>query len=128
MSTEQLSVPVTPTHDGEALLSLDLLCCDSRTIIEVSGELDMNTAHLLTELVEHAAQHRPTQIILDMANVTFFCAEGINALLRARATITAIGGQLLLRDPSPKTSRVLTITGTKNLFPLDTTSTAPVPT
>jgi anti-sigma B factor antagonist len=128
MSTVQLSVPMTPTHDGEPLLSLDLLCRGSRTFIEVGGELDMNTAHLLSELVEHAAQHRPTQVILHMANVTFFCAEGINALLRARATITAVGGQLLLRDPSPRTSRVLTITGAKDLFPLDTTSTAPVPT
>jgi hypothetical protein len=55
-----------------------------------------------------------------MANVNFFCADDLRALLDARATITA-AGQLLMRAPSAQTWRVLTITRTEHLFPLDAT-------
>ena len=94
------------------------------TVIEISGEIDLATAHLITELVEHVTRHRPAQVILDMANVRFFCADGLRALLHARATITATDGQLLLRAPSAQTWRVLTITRTEHLFPLDSTTAA----
>jgi anti-anti-sigma factor len=59
-----------------------------------------------------------------MANVSFFCADGLRALLHARATVTAADGQLLLRAPSAKTRRVLTITKTEHLFPHDATNAA----
>ena len=125
MSTGQASVSVSRTGITGImgpLLSLDLRCCGTRTIIEVSGELDMHTAHLLTELVEQTAQHRPTEVVLDMANVSFFCADGLRALLHARHTVATAGGQLLLRDPSPRTCRILTITRMVDLFPHETTT------
>jgi anti-sigma B factor antagonist len=103
----------------EPLLSVQVVSCGPPTVIEISGEIDLYTAHLVTELVEHVARHRHAQVILDMVNVSFFCADGLRALIHARATLTAANGQLLLRAPSPQTRHVLTITGTEHLFPLD---------
>jgi anti-anti-sigma factor len=121
MSVQQ--APVTPADmtGSEPILSVRLVSCGPPTVIEISGEIDLTTAHLITELVEHVVRHRPAQVILDMANVSFFCADGLRALLDARAAVAAADGQLLLRAPSAQTWRVLTITRTEQLFPLDAT-------
>jgi anti-sigma B factor antagonist len=123
MSTQQLSDQLIFARDDEPLLSLHLVSRGSLVSIEVCGEVDVCTAHLLTELIEHAARDRPSRVVLDMADVSFFCAEGLRALLRARNTVTADGGQLILRAPSPKIWRILTITRTDHLFSLDTSTT-----
>jgi anti-anti-sigma factor len=121
MSVQQAPLAPADMTGPEPILSVRLVSCGPPTVIEISGEIDLSTAHLVTELVEHVARHRPAQVILDMANVRFFCADGLRALLDARATVTAADGQLLLRAPSAKTWRVLTITRTEHLFPLDAT-------
>jgi anti-anti-sigma factor len=74
---------------------------------------------MITGLVPHVARDHPAQVVLDMADVHFFYADGLRALIRAQSTITATGGQLPLRAPSPTTSRILALTGTERLFPLD---------
>jgi anti-anti-sigma factor len=119
VSIQQVSAPLTSAPNDGSVLSLDLARCGPVTLVTISGEMDLSTAHLLTELVEHLARDHPAQVVLDMAQVSFFCAEGLRALLRARDTVTAAAGQLMLRAPSPRTWRVLTITRTEHLFPID---------
>jgi anti-sigma B factor antagonist len=115
-----MSVPsATPaeTTGREPILSVRLVNCGPPAVIEVSGEIDLNSAHLVTEAVERVAQIRPAQVVLDMADVRFFCADGLRVLLHARSTVSATGGQLLLRAPSAQTCHVLSLTGTGHLFP-----------
>jgi anti-anti-sigma factor len=95
MSVQQAPLAPADMTGPEPILSVRLVSCGPPTVIEISGEIDLSTAHLVTELVEHVARHRPAQVILDMANVRFFCADGLRALLDARATVTAADGQLL---------------------------------
>jgi anti-anti-sigma factor len=117
-STGQLVVP--RTIPGPVLALEVVVGCGEVTVITACGEIDVSTAHLLTELVQHVAGRRPARVILDLAEVGFFCAEGVTALILAREAVTAAGGQLLLRNPSTVTIRVLTITETDHLFPLAT--------
>ncbi len=124
MSTQQLTVP-PPALDDAPLLSVELVGCGPVTVIVVAGDLDMTTAHLLTELIEQVVVEHPSRVVLDMAGVSFFCADGLRALLHARTTITAAGGRLVLRAPSATTRRVLTITGTDHLFPLERSEASP---
>jgi anti-anti-sigma factor len=120
MSIQQMSVPVTVRSDDEPLLSLDLSSDGTVSVIRVSGELDMSTAHLLTDLVETVAASRPARVVVDMAEVTFLCATGLGALIAARDMVLAAGGQLVLRAPSPQTRLILTLTQTYCLFRPDT--------
>ena len=120
MSIQQMSVPVTVRSDEEPFLSLDLSSDGTVSVIRVSGELDMSTAHLLTDLVKIVAASRPARVVVDMAEVTFLCADGLRALITARDMILAAGGQLVLAAPSPQTQRILTITQTYCLFRPDT--------
>jgi len=68
MSVQQTSgVRLTVTQDAEPLLSLRLLGCGPKTVVEISGEVDISTTHLLTELVKHVAQSRPAEVIGSIA-------------------------------------------------------------
>jgi anti-sigma B factor antagonist len=116
MSTKQPRVPVTVDLDGTPIMSLALANHSPVTAITVCGELDRDTAPHLTELVEHIAAGRPERIVIDLANVSFFGAAGLTALLQANDIITSAGGRLLLRSPSPHTQLILAITATDRLF------------
>jgi anti-anti-sigma factor len=120
MSTEQAHAPVTVTCDGTPIMSLGLANHSDVAAITIRGELDLSTAPRLIDLVERVAAEHPRRVIIDMANVTFFCAAGITALLRAHEMITGAGGRLVLRAPSPQTQRILIISGADRLFPPDT--------
>jgi len=114
LSIQQLVAPLDPSD--EPLLTVALSRNGPDIVITISGELDMGTVHSVTELVGHVASNRPDVVVLDLANVSFFCADGLRSLIQARTMITAAGGRLVLRDPSAPTRRVLAITGTDRLF------------
>ncbi len=117
MSIPQVSAPVIVHADEEPLLSLELANHGTVTVIRISGELDMSSAPLFTDLVEAVVGGRPTRVVVDMANVTFLCASGLRALIQARDMIIAGGGRVVLRAPSRPTRRILAITRTECLFP-----------
>jgi anti-sigma B factor antagonist len=116
MSTQQPGVPVTVNVGGTPIMSLGLANHSPVTAITVCGDLDGDTAPHLMELVERVAAGRPAQVIIDLANVSFFGAAGVTALLRANDIITGAGGRLVLRSPSPQTQRIFAITAIDHLF------------
>ena len=120
MSTKPPDNFIPQGSDGKPIMSLCLTCQGDVKVIVISGELDLATVHPLTELVARVAEKRPTRVVIDMADVTFFSAAGLTALLQARETITGIGGQLTVRAPSRITRTVLTITDTDRLLLTET--------
>jgi anti-sigma B factor antagonist len=120
MSTDQPNVLMPVRSDGTPILSLCLTNHGDIKVITVGGELDLDTAHLLTELVDRVADQRPARVVIDMADVTLLCAAGLSALLRARETIAAVGGRLVLLAPSAPTQKTLAITDTERVFEYDT--------
>ncbi|GAB3348222.1 STAS domain-containing protein [Micromonospora halotolerans] len=94
----------------EAAMWLTCTAPGAVTRISVAGEIDMSNAHLLVEFVASLALPPPVTVEVDLSEVTFFCAHGISALLRARRLLADLGGRLTLRDPSPIVRRVLDIT------------------
>lgn len=119
MSTQYLSVTMVDVYDTEPPLLSVTLTCGPVTVIELCGDVDMSTTHLITELVIHVAKSSPSQVILDMAEVSFFCAAGLTALLHARKTINDAGGRLVLRNPSATTRLILATTRTADIFQID---------
>jgi anti-sigma B factor antagonist len=120
MSTDQPNVLMPVRSDGTPILSLCLTNHGDIKVITVGGELDLDTAHLLTELVDRVADQRPARVVIDMADVTLLCAAGLSALLRARETIAAVGSRLVLLAPSAPTQKTLAITDTERVFEYDT--------
>ncbi|MFG1674058.1 STAS domain-containing protein [Micromonospora sp. NPDC049282] len=85
------------------------------TRVSVAGEIDLSNAHLLMELLENVAAPTPL-VAVDLSEVTFFGANGTDALVRARRLVAERGGRLTLCDPSPVVRRVLDVTGTLTGF------------
>jgi anti-anti-sigma factor len=120
MSVDQIRVPLVFHHDdNKPTLSLRVTDRGGATVVEVIGELDLASAHLLTDCVDRIAGDRPDRVVLDLTGVSFFCADGLRALLHARDTVTGTGGQLLLRAPSANARRVLDLTAADELFIFD---------
>jgi anti-anti-sigma factor len=121
MSTRPSSFTLGTQFRPEHLLTLRLPESGPVTVIEVVGDLDIATAHLLTEFVEAALHPQPPMIVvLDLAGLRFFCAAGVGALLQVRDAAAAHAAQLILRDPSPITSRILTVTDMLDVFQIKT--------
>jgi anti-anti-sigma factor len=102
-----------------SLLSVQVTARGPITVVTVGGELDMSNAHLFTDLIEHVLEQEPLRLVLDLAGLTFFCAEGVRALQRVQAAITAAAGDLILLNPSPITMKVLALTRTIGLFRIE---------
>ncbi|MFF3677862.1 STAS domain-containing protein [Streptomyces sp. NPDC002120] len=90
-----------------------------RTILTVSGELDMDTAPNLTEAADGIDLHGQT-LALDLSAVTFVDSCGLNALLALRHRVGLTGGTLELCGLCDQALHLLDLTGTRPLFTLRT--------
>ncbi|MCG5436267.1 STAS domain-containing protein [Micromonospora foliorum] len=79
-------------------------------LIVVSGEVDMSTAHLISELAEHVITRRPARLALDLSGVTFFSAHGISALLRTQRAAESAEVTLALQAAAPCVTYLLAVT------------------
>lgn len=103
--------------DGRPLLSLTVRDGTGHTVILACGEVDIATASLLLECGIQALRAEPERLVLDLAQVTFFSAAGVRALL---ALSRAAGdGTLRLRAPSASVCFVLELASLARAFPVE---------
>jgi len=113
--------PECRSVSGHEALSMDdtvfdvrIVHLDGQMLVSVSGELDIATVdRLWAALDQTISPEHP--LILDMRGVTFFGAEGVRLLRRALERLDGDPARLIVRSPSPITSRVLGITATDQL-------------
>ena len=84
-------------------------------IIRVSGDLDAHTAPRLDDVVRDLIEGGVERIVVDMADVEFVDSSGLRSLIRARAD-GADGREVVVRDPSAATLRLLDVTGMTEHF------------
>ncbi|XVQ86967.1 STAS domain-containing protein [Microbispora siamensis] len=89
----------------------------ARTILTLHGELDILSTIRLTDAVDAALYGGRQQILVDVANLTFCDSSGLWALIRAKRTVTAMGGTLELSNVHGILQRLLEITGVAQVFP-----------
>jgi len=74
-------------------------------------ELDLASAPHLRQVLDHLCQDRPLEVVLDLAELEFLGASGLEVLLRADDRLRAAGGRLILNRPGRLVRRVVAITG-----------------
>lgn len=87
--------------------------------VEISprGEIDVDTAHEVREAVTAVLnEERPTQIQLNMREVTFIDSVGISALVAGFQAAEVSGVKLAVTEPSRFVHRQLWVTGLLGLF------------
>ncbi|WP_329611643.1 STAS domain-containing protein [Kitasatospora herbaricolor] len=88
-------------------------------IVQAVGELDLDGAPVLHAALRRALTTGPpgSDLVIDLAGVTFCDSSGLNALLRARIETGRQGLTLHLARPAHAVARLLEITGADKVFP-----------
>jgi len=89
---------------------------DARSVVSLSGELDMATADLLWAELEPVLQPGRT-VVLDCAQLEFMDSTGMRVLLRASRRADEIGGAFQMTAVPPPVERVLDLAGVTSEIP-----------
>ncbi len=95
---------------------------DGRTVLAITGELDLASVPVLEEAVTAqlaaATGDAPLDLVLDLSGLAFLDSSGLGALLRVRAQILEAGGRLSVSAVAPGPARVIAIAGLASTFGL----------
>jgi len=84
--------------------------------IVVNAELVATTVPRLRDRLEDALRMRPERLVVDLAGCPFADATALALLLDVHRKARRQGGLLVLRAPSPRVLRAITLTGLQNVF------------
>jgi anti-sigma B factor antagonist len=92
-------------------LTVDVREDGGRTIVSVTGEVDMATAPRLRAYVEGVVALQRGDVVLDVSGVSFMDSTGIGVVMHAARQLAGGGHALVLRAPRQPLRRLLDITG-----------------
>jgi stage II sporulation protein AA (anti-sigma F factor antagonist) len=107
-----------PKERGFALHT-DHLDSGERIRIGVEGEMDLSVVDLVDREMERAEATEASRIVLDLDQVEFMDASGVRLLLDVNARSDGDGRRLRITSGSPQVRRVLELTGTSELLPIE---------
>jgi anti-anti-sigma factor len=81
------------------------------TILEVDGELDLDSAPMLRAVLDDAVDRGDTRIVVDAAALRFCDSVGLSVLLTTHFTCAARGGFLRLAAPTDQLLHLLSVVG-----------------
>lgn len=85
---------------------------DRKLLLELHGEVDHHGARDALRQLEMAVDAAlPSQLVLDMAGVTFMDSSGIALILRAQQRMQLLDGSVLVCNVPPQARRVLDAAG-----------------
>jgi anti-sigma B factor antagonist len=80
-------------------------------LVTVTGDIQLGSTQSLTQRLDHALDLTTTAVIIDMSEVGFCDAQGLNAFTTALHRARAKNVTLLTCGLSPQVARIFTITG-----------------
>jgi anti-sigma B factor antagonist len=100
-------------EDDTAILDVRIRYAPSLPLVRLAGELDVASAHLLTDAIESlAATHCPAElVILDLHAVRFCDIAGLRAIQWCATALSATGKQLVLYHPPATVTKLIAISG-----------------
>lgn len=109
--TRELDVRASCGADGAA---------KAPVVVRVAGEIDIHHASDFAGRFSSAlSAAKPTvPMVVDLSNSSFCDSSGLNALMRARTAALLSGHPFSLAAPSHQMLRLLDLTGTTELFPV----------
>ncbi|CQR59667.1 STAS domain-containing protein [Streptomyces leeuwenhoekii] len=82
-----------------------------RSLVSVSGVLDLHTASRLADILQPLLQGSSHSVLVDLSGVTFLDSTGLTCLIAAYRTGRTTGAGLVLIAPSERVRRMLALTG-----------------
>jgi anti-sigma B factor antagonist len=84
---------------------------DSRAVVHVVGEVDMETAPALKDGLLRLASEGAQLVTVDLAETDFIDSTGLHAIVVAVNHLRELGGDLVVQSPSKNAARVLELSG-----------------
>ena len=92
-----------------------------RTVVEVTGEIDVYTAPALREELSSLIDAESTDIVVDLTQVSFMDSTGLGVLVGALKKVRTLGGDLQLVISQEKILKVFRITALTQVFSIHAT-------
>lgn len=89
-----------------------------RTVVEVSGEIDVYTAPVLRERLNDLVGEGHHHLVVDMEKVDFLDSTGLGVLVGGLKRVRSHDGSLHLVCTQEKILKVFRITGLTKVFPI----------
>ena len=99
---------VTP---GPSMMTVERLEVGRRTVLAVTGEVDIASTPTLRSAVEGALDAAAQDLWLDLGATTFMDSSGLHVLLDAQRSAERLGRQFTIICPPGSVRRVLDLTG-----------------
>lgn len=84
---------------------------NGNAVVVLAGELDMDAAPQLVEVLDPLLSKGPADIVLDFSGVSFIDSSGIAVLVRAENRLREQGRHIRVRSPRSQALRVFEVTG-----------------
>jgi anti-sigma B factor antagonist len=85
-------------------------------VIFAVGELDLNTAPILFRRVAESLERGRTQLVFDLAGVSFCDSTGLSVFVRAKNRCDRVDGVVRLAALQPEVLQLFEITGLIDVF------------
>ena len=108
-------------HAGTNDLGLSVSTHLTRTVVTVSGEIDLATQGQLRAQLNDLVVAGQVNLVIDLSGVTFVDSTGLGALIGTRRRVHAFHGSLRLVIPDESVMKVFTITGLEKVFTIHQT-------
>jgi anti-sigma B factor antagonist len=115
-----MSVQGALSSDFDVAISV----AEGRTVVHVRGDVDIATAPRLRGALRDGQDRRRLHgthapVVVDLSDVNFIDASGLGALLSGVRQARRLGSDLVLRNPSPRTLRVLEVTRLRDVLAIE---------
>lgn len=97
-------------------VTVTITTIDGRTVVEVSGEIDIYSAPTLRERLVDLIDHGHSDLVVDLTKVRYMDSSGLGLLIGALKRVRGVGGQLHLVVASPALLQVFQITALTQVF------------
>ena len=105
-------------------MECELISTADTLTARLDGEIDHHTAKGLREKIDFEIENSsPKTLILDFSDVTFMDSSGIGLIMGRYKLMKASGGEVIIKNPSPNTLRVLKLAGMDRLAKIERTET-----
>lgn len=108
-------------HAGTNGLGLTVSTHSTRTVVTVSGEIDLATQGQLRAQLNDLVVAGHVNLVLDLSGVSFLDSTGLGALIGTRRRVHAFRGSLALVIPDESVMQIFTITGLEKVFAIHDT-------
>lgn len=89
-----------------------------RTVVQVTGEIDVYTAPALREELATLVDGGSTDLVVDLTGVPFMDSTGLGVLVGVLKKVKTHGGELALVIDQEKVLKVFRITALTQVFPI----------